>query len=116
MGTDQYDKYCEAFLKCEKLRRDLRELHRQKEALRKEVKDPKNQEIQNITSKEQESEIELRKAETVLKTEETALKDQMLVAKEASCEVAHSFDGTNFMISLTRISTDQGYLSIRKGS
>jgi hypothetical protein len=116
MGTDQYDKYCAAFLKCEKLRRDLRDLHRQKETLRKEAKDAKNQEIQVITSKEQESEIELRKAETVLRTEEIALKDQMLSVKEASCEVPHSFGGTDFMISLTRISAETGYLSIRKGS
>jgi hypothetical protein len=121
MSTEQYDQYCEAYLKCEKLRRDLRELHKQKNSLKYdskpgENKDLKSQDIQKIADQEQEKEIELRKAETLLKTQENELRDSMNAAKDSSWAVDHAYGGSVFMISLTKGPDGKGYLNANKRS
>ena len=117
MSNNVYDKYSETYLKLEKLRSGLRELNRQKEYIRTEVRHtrtPKNQEIESIIHDEKVKESELKLTETVFRTEESILKDYMITVKDSSWSIDHSYNGKNFTKSLTKNIYGKSYLNINK--
>ena len=117
MTDNKYDKYSETYLKLEKLRSGLRELNRQKEYIRTEVRhtrSPRNQEIESLIHDEKVKESELKLTETTFRIEEGILKEYMITVKDSSWSIEHTFGGKSFMISLTKNIYGDSHLNINK--